>query len=210
MEKTPMTDEMCMADHHIHGSEPSGVLSLMEEAVLSSAKARPSRAPIQRTVVAVAGTFEEFYEVEHARLYGTLCLVTRDASEAEDLMQEAFVRVFERWTVVRSHENPPGYLYRTAFNLHHNRRRQAMRAAHRILIAGVPADAFVQIDLRDELMMAMGALTGRQRAAVVLVDLLDYPSAEAAEMLGVRPATVRVLASQGRARLRAHLEVVDD
>jgi DNA-directed RNA polymerase specialized sigma24 family protein len=58
--------------------------------------------------------FETFFDTERARLFGTLCLVTGDA-EAEELMQEAFVRVWERWDPVgsarrrlRVRRHPPG------------------------------------------------------------------------------------------------------
>jgi len=46
-------------------------------------------------------------------------------------------------------------------------------------------------------------LTPRQRAALLLVDLLGYPSEQAASILGVHASTVRALATQGRRALRA-------
>ena len=56
--------------------------------------------------------FEAFYENTHSRLYTALCLVTGSRHEAEDVMQEAFVRVWERWDKVGRLEAPTGYLYR--------------------------------------------------------------------------------------------------
>jgi DNA-directed RNA polymerase specialized sigma24 family protein len=44
-----------------------------------------------------APSFEAFYENTHARLYTALCLVTGSRHEAEEVMQDAFVRVWERW-----------------------------------------------------------------------------------------------------------------
>ena len=46
------------------------------------------------------------------------------------------------------------------------------------------------------------ALTPRQRAALLLLDLYDYGSEEAGRIMGIRPSTVRALATQGRAVLR--------
>jgi DNA-directed RNA polymerase specialized sigma24 family protein len=46
-------------------------------------------------------------------------------------------------------------------------------------------------------------LPPRQRAALVLTEIFGYRSDQAAEILGIRPSTVRALASQGRAALRA-------
>jgi DNA-directed RNA polymerase specialized sigma24 family protein len=55
----------------------------------------------------------------------------------------------------------------------------------------------------------MVELTPRQRAALVLTELLGFDSAEAGRMLGVRAGTVRALASQGRAAMRRHMEADD-
>lgn len=57
-------------------------------------------------------------------------------------------------------------------------------------------------------MAALASLTPRERAAVVLTDVLGFSSQEAAEALGIKSATVRVLASRGRARMKE--EVTDD
>ena len=149
-----------------------------------------------------ADSFKEFFEAHHARLYGTLCLVTSNRAEAEDIMQEAFLKLWERWDRVRKHPDPGGYLYLTAFNLFRSRLRRIARAAQRVVVRPASEDPLAQVDARESLAAGLRALTPRQRAAIVLLDLLDFSSEEAARALGVRPVTVRVLASQGRAALR--------
>ena len=57
-------------------------------------------------------------------------------------------------------------------------------------------------------MQALASLTPRERAAVVLTDVLGFSSEEAGEALGIKSATVRVLAARGRGRM--HQEVTDD
>jgi RNA polymerase sigma-70 factor (ECF subfamily) len=156
-----------------------------------------------------ASSFEAFFEAERTRLFGTLCLVTGDRSEAEELMQEAFLRVWERWDRVSGFPYPSGYLYRTAFNAFRSRLRRAARTARRVFVSTVPTDPFASIDDRHDLLGALRSLTPRQRAALVLTELVDLPSEEAGEVLGIKPVTVRVLASQGRAALRRRLEVSD-
>jgi RNA polymerase sigma-70 factor, ECF subfamily len=170
------------------------------------------QAAIEREDLAVeqAGGFEVFFEVQHVRLYGTLCLVTADPREAEDLMQEAFLRLWERWDRVRVHPDPAGYLYRTAFNLHRSRLRRAMRAARHRFADPEPLDPLAGVDERQSLFAALQRLPRRQRAAVVLLDLMDLTSEEASRLLGVRPVTARVLASQARARLRETEGAVDE
>ena len=51
-------------------------------------------------------SFEDFYEATYRRLYTALCLVTGNRHEAEDIMQETFLRVFERWDRVSGVDDP--------------------------------------------------------------------------------------------------------
>jgi RNA polymerase sigma-70 factor (ECF subfamily) len=64
-------------------------------------------------------------------------------------------------------------------------------------------DPFVDAEIRADVRRLLLEITPRQRAAVLLVDLLGYPSEEAAQILGVRPSTVRALATKGRQVLRS-------
>jgi RNA polymerase sigma factor (sigma-70 family) len=76
----------------------------------------------------VAPSFEAFYESTHARLYAALCLVTGNRAEAEELSQDAFLRLWERWDRVAGMDDPVSYLYRTAMNLFRKRYRRAVLA----------------------------------------------------------------------------------
>jgi RNA polymerase sigma factor (sigma-70 family) len=107
-------------------------------------------------------------------------------------------------------DDPVGYLYRTAFNRWKRRSRRAARELRTITGVADRQDAFAGVDQRDELDRGLAALTPRQRAAIVLTEVLGYTSGEAAELLGVRDVTVRALASQGRATLRSVLGGDDD
>jgi RNA polymerase sigma-70 factor (ECF subfamily) len=156
------------------------------------------------------GSFEGFFEAHHARLYGTLCLATGNPREAEDVMQDAFLRLWERWDRVRAHPDPAGYLYRTAFNLHRSGLRRAMRAARRRFADDEPPDQLARVDDRQALFAALRRLPRRQRTAVILLDLMGLTSEEASRLLGVRPVTVRVLASQARAAMREAEGDTDD
>jgi RNA polymerase sigma-70 factor (ECF subfamily) len=147
-------------------------------------------------------TFEEFFLGERTDLYGSLCLVTRNRHEAEEIAQEAFVKVLERWDRVSELDDPRGYLYRTAMNAFRSRYRRALLAAKRTF-GVVPADREIgAVDDRDAAVRALSKLSPRQRAAVVLTDLLGYTSEEAAGMLGIRASTLRVHASRAHAALK--------
>jgi RNA polymerase sigma-70 factor (ECF subfamily) len=156
-----------------------------------------------------ARDFEGFFRRHHARLFGTLCLVTADGAEAEDLTQEAFLRMWERWDRLAEHPDLPGYLYRTAFNLHRSRLRRVTRALRRTVAGPPPSDPLSEAEDRHVLFAALRDLTRRQRAAVVLTELLGLSSEEAGRQLGIRAVTVRVLASQARSALRQTMEVGD-
>jgi RNA polymerase sigma-70 factor (ECF subfamily) len=157
-----------------------------------------------------AQSFEEFFEAESRMLFRRLCLVTGNRHEAEEVMQDAFLKVFERWTRVRTMDDPTGYLYRTAFNVFNKRSRRAALALRKTLRLAPSEDEFAAADARSMIAAGLAKLTPRQRAAVVLTELLGYSSESAADVLGVRPVTVRVLASQGRATMKRTLEHRDD
>jgi RNA polymerase sigma-70 factor, ECF subfamily len=149
--------------------------------------------------------FEGFFADHRTALFGALWLVTRDRHEAEELAQDAFLKVWERWERVRRVENLEGYLYRTAMNLFRNRRRRAVLAVRRMVHLAPPPDELGAIDERDAIVRALGRLTPAQRAAIVLTDLVGLTSKEAADALGVRPSTVRVLAARGRAAFKQEM-----
>jgi RNA polymerase sigma factor (sigma-70 family) len=154
--------------------------------------------------------FEPFFEAERDGLFGALVLITRDRHEAEEIAQDSFLVLWERWDRVRSMENPAGYLYRTAMNLFRRRRRRAALVIRRAVGLVHAEDAFAAADARQVVARALAGLSRRQRAALVLTDLLGFSSEEASRMLGVKAVTVRVLASQGRASMKQSLGGSDE
>jgi len=167
----------------------------------------PTKATSAPAAVANAAAlpFDAFFAMHRDRLYGAMCLVTRDRVEAEDIAQEAFVKILERWDRVGELEDPEAYLYRTAMNAFRSRYRRSVMATKRTLGMVPPPDPIDAVDVHDAAIRALATLSPRQRAAIVLTDLLGYSSEEAARMLGVGPSTVRAHASHGRAALRETL-----
>jgi RNA polymerase sigma-70 factor (ECF subfamily) len=154
--------------------------------------------------------FEDFFDAERDGLFGALVLITGDRHEAEEIAQDAFLVLWERWDRVRSMEKPTGYLYRTAMNLFRRRRRRAALAARRAVGLAHHEDTFAAADARQVVARALAGLSQRQRAALVLTELLGFSSEEAGRMLRVKPVTVRVLASQGRAAMKQSLGESDE
>jgi RNA polymerase sigma factor (sigma-70 family) len=154
--------------------------------------------------------FEEFFEAERRRLVRALFLLTGNAEEAEEIQQDAFLAVWERWERVAEMENPTGYLYRTALNRHRSLVRRAARAARRATGLAHGGDAFAEADERDALAHALTTLTPRRRQAIVLTELLGYGSADAGRAMGVSDVTVRRLVQEARDGIRYALEDDDD
>jgi RNA polymerase sigma-70 factor (ECF subfamily) len=146
--------------------------------------------------------FDAFVEEEHDRLFKALYFVTGSREDAEDLSQDAFMKLWERWDRIEEIDDPTGYLFRVALNGFRMRRRRAAIAVRRAVPLPESRDEFVEAEMRADVRQLLMGLTPRQRAALLLVDLLGYRSEQAARILRVRPSTVRNLASQGRRALK--------
>jgi len=90
--------------------------------------------------------FDLFFEHERARLFQALCLVSRNRFEAEELAQDAFLAVYERWDRVREMEDPTGYPYRTAMNAFRSWHRRSALAAKRSIGLTRPDDSIGGIE----------------------------------------------------------------
>jgi RNA polymerase sigma factor (sigma-70 family) len=153
--------------------------------------------------VEVVARFDAFFEEEHERLFKALYFVTGNRHDAEELMQDAFVRLWERWGEIGRIDDPTAYLFRVALNGFRMRRRRAVMALRKVLPIPERRDPFLDAEMRADVRQLLLEVTPRQRAALLLVDLLGYSSEQAARILRVRPSTVRALATKGRRVLRA-------
>ena len=145
-------------------------------------------------------TFESFFLDHRDRLFAVLCVMCANRHDAEELAQDAFLQMWERWDAVSSLEDPVAYLYRIAINAFRKRLRRAEVAKRltRRSPESVPAVGEDAV-LLDE---ALRSLTPRQRAALVLTEILGYSAEEAAKELGVKASTIGALKYQGRAVLK--------
>ena len=150
-----------------------------------------------------AASFEDFYEANSHRLFTALCLVTGSRHEAEEIAQEGFTRVFERWDRVGGLEDPTGYLFRVSMNVFRSRYRRASLALRRaVFLAPSHTDDLAAVETHDEMVRLLRELEPKQRAAVLLTAILDYTAEEAGRMLGLRASSVRSLTTRARARMK--------
>lgn len=147
-------------------------------------------------------SFEELFLDVHDRLYRALYFITGSSADAEELMQDAFLKLWERWDRLDTIDDPVAYLFRVALNRVRMRARRARVAARKIFPVASTRDPFDDVDVREDVRRMLRGITPRQRTAIVLTEILGYTSEQAARMMRIQPTTVRVLASQGRAALR--------
>ena len=173
----------------------------------SHVRAAPMQNPGESVVTHGSATsFEEFFDAERARLFGALAVMTGNRHEAEEIMQDAFLRLWERWDRVSAMDEPVGFLYRTAMNLYRKRLRRAgvaMRKATNLLSHD---DALAAVEARNEATRLLRTLTPREREALVLTAYLGYSTEEAGRLLGIKANTVRVLTARARASLKLTVE----
>lgn len=160
-------------------------------------------------VDASAASFEEFFRAEQLRLHRVLFAITGSRPEAEDIGQEAFLRLWERWDRVGALEDPAGYLHRTAINVFRDRSRRLLLAMRRAVDPGQRPNPYDAFEARSVAAGVLGRLPPRQRAAIVLTEALGYTAEEAGKVLGIKGSTVRALHFQARSSLRSSKETID-
>jgi RNA polymerase sigma-70 factor (sigma-E family) len=144
----------------------------------------------------------QLYSDEAVRL---AYLITGDRGLAEDLVQDAFVKLAGRLLHLRDSGGFEAYLRRTVVNLansHFRRRKVERRYAERQKSMLTPSTQDPDISIREAARAALLGLPIRQRSAIVLRFYLDLSEAQTAELMGCRRGTVKSLVSQGLEKLR--------
>jgi len=146
--------------------------------------------------------FDAFFRQHYTRLCQAIGMLTGGSADAEELAQEAFVRVFERWDRVALMDSPEGYLFRTA--LHVTRKRYRALEVRRRKAVGdrSTADPLGAAEDRIVVLAMLRDLPVAQREAVVLVDWLGLDAESAGELLAVEPVTIRTRLHRARTTLR--------
>jgi hypothetical protein len=85
--------------------------------------------------------FGTFFDLHFDDVFRALLLMSGDRHEAEDVAQEAFVKILERWDHVAGMDDPTGYLYHTALNERRDRLRRVLRWRRRSLYERGDPDA---------------------------------------------------------------------
>ncbi len=116
-------------------------------------------------------SFNDLFLDQHDRLYRALYFITGSSADAEELMQDAFLKLWERWDRIHAIDDPVAYLFRVAMNGFRMRARRARVAARRVVHLETARDPFDDIELRDDVRRMLLGLPPRQRAALVLTEI---------------------------------------
>jgi len=127
-------------------------------------------------------------------------LLTGDRWQAEELLQDSLVRIYERWRKLAQHDDLHAYLRRALANNHTSMWRRRRRES---LVADVPDRAAAAGSEADvEVKRALMALPARQRAVVVLRLYEDLSERQTAEALGCSVGTVKSQYARALEKLR--------
>lgn len=160
--------------------------------------------------------FGELFARHRDRLWAIAVRTLADPEEAADALQDAMIAALRRADSFRGDSAVTTWLHRIVVNaaLDRMRRRAALPTTacqdegtlDALATGGQSlADPSDSSDTAIDVRAALQQLVPEQHAALVLVDMLGYPVADAAQALGVSEGTVKSRAARGRARLRSRL-----
>lgn len=153
-------------------------------------------------VTEASGSLERLYREQGARLWKSLFAFSGDAEIASDALAEAFAQALARGEAI---SRPDAWVWTAAFKIAAGQLKARRRPA-----LSVQERSYELPPSSVDIVEALSKLPPKQRMAIVLHDYADRPISEVARAIGASSATVYVHLSQGRRRLRALLEDVDE
>jgi RNA polymerase sigma-70 factor, ECF subfamily len=155
--------------------------------------------------------FDDFYAASFARVAGQVYAMVGDRDEAQECVQEAFVRAWQHRRTLSRAEHPEAWVRTVAYRLAVSRwrrttrgRRPPDRAVSTPLTAPAPSEAHVAV------VAALRQLPEAQRRTLVLHHLADLSVHDVARETGVPEGTVKARLSRGRAALAAPLAETEE
>jgi RNA polymerase sigma-70 factor, ECF subfamily len=179
----------------------------------------------QRALAGEATAFEALVSRYEKRVYSLARRLTRSPADAEDVLQETFVRVYRKLGSFRGEARLSTWIFRVATNCALMARRRSRRQPAESLEAYLPAferggrhvrggdhgraaraeELLDRRRLTGALRNALTRLPDRYRTPLVLRDLEDLPTREVASVLGLTEAAVRQRVHRGRLMMRGYL-----
>jgi RNA polymerase sigma-70 factor (sigma-E family) len=152
--------------------------------------------------------FSEYVAQRHRRLCGMAYLLVRDWGQAEDLVQTALARAWLAWRRIEG--DPDRYVQRIIVNTHASwwRRRWRGEVPTEVVPEGVdPRDIATEIGDQAALWAAVGTLSPRQRAVIVLHYFEGLTLPQVADVVGCSLGTAKTQLSRALTRLRVNPDI---
>jgi RNA polymerase sigma-70 factor (ECF subfamily) len=157
-----------------------------------------------------AESVEEFYAATYPRLVGLLTVASGSRADAEEVVQDAFVRLIPRWGTVSRYDDPEAWVRLVAFRLSHSRRQRANVASRAVTRLGPVPDVAPPDAARVDADRVLAALPREHREVLVLHHALGLPVERIAKELGVPVGTVKSRLARARTAAAAQGGFGDD
>jgi RNA polymerase sigma-70 factor (ECF subfamily) len=155
---------------------------------------------------ATDGSFDDFYAAAYPRLVRTLTAISGSRADAEEVVQEAFVRLLPRWRRIQRYDQPEAWVRRVAVRqvLSRKRHRRVAVAAQHLLAEELlrPGPNGDRLDVRD----VIRGLPVDQRTVLVLHHGLDLSLEQIADDIGAPLGTVKSRLHRARAAFAMHYD----
>jgi RNA polymerase sigma-70 factor (ECF subfamily) len=167
----------------------------------------PDRDVVARVLAGGRGDFETLVRRHNQRLFRAARAVTHSDTEAEDVLQQAWLDIFRHLSQFRGDAAFSTWATRITVNaaIAHARKRPAIAEVRESTDSSTPADAVDAAQLGRLLELTLAQLPQGHREVMVLRDVLELDTAETAEMLGLTEEAVRVRLHRARAQVAAAL-----
>ena len=165
--------------------------------------------------------FQELFDLYSDRIFRLAVSLVADEMEAEEIVQEVFVRFFEKIDQFEGRSNIGTWLYRAAHNASIDILRTRKTAQTSVEIDAqeielpmpanfsawreVPDDAFDQNELKTQLNQAMNKMPKTLSSVFLMRDIEEYSTQQTAEILNISPGAVKVRLHRARLLLREYL-----
>jgi RNA polymerase sigma-70 factor (ECF subfamily) len=145
--------------------------------------------------------FDAFYTGTNRRVLHQMYAMTGNLADAQELVQEAYARAWQRWSTVSTYDDPEAWVRTVAWRLAASRWRKAKNGVAAMLRHGPPEHAPEPSIDNVALVAALKKIPEAQRRAIVLHHLSGLSVAEVAHETGSPEGTVKARLARGRAAL---------
>jgi RNA polymerase sigma-70 factor (ECF subfamily) len=148
--------------------------------------------------------FEAFYMRTAGKLHGYLCRLTHDPATADEVLQEAYIRMINLPAI----DDLPrkAYLYKTATNILRDRWRKLKREKEWWELSNVTEHVHQNLNLSLDMASIMDKLNVQERAVLWLAHVEELSHKEIGAVLGVKEKSVRVIVFRAREKAKSLLQ----